>query len=492
MAATPSSGSSGPADRFEILDGSFVAFEPAADRIRGQTPQLVEVVRADHRIRDQLYALIKAIHDQVTGDLAATQEQIAALQTQNSTNVAQFEAEIHRQTAVIAQKDNVIAQKDNELTAAQTLINANKASLDQMGKEVGSLRASAVTAAQEFEAKTAVLRQEVAAEAQRHADAANRASLCQMRAEAAEALAESRAAARGGGGDSDRPKMADPDRFDGSELNPSKRQRAYVEWKSQVFLKLSAEHVTYASPASRIMYVGGRLGGLAWNMVRARVSQVAGNRSNPEAWPTGWSDYGDVMAVLDRTYLTVDASEEARREFEKLKQADSLSHYSNFITEFERLGGETGLSQLQLVDALRKKVATDLYAKLEYNLNRPAEDDLDGWITLFRTYSVYAEDVKQRRQGAGGQGSHPKPPKDKGKDRAVSAPPAVPAGEPMQLDAITTGGPRPPLTDAEKKKRRDAGACMYCGVVGHFVMVCPIILAKEAAQQKAASGPGKV
>ncbi|KAF5362750.1 hypothetical protein D9758_011704 [Tetrapyrgos nigripes] len=45
-------------------------------------------------------------------------------------------------------------------------------------------------------------------------------------------------------------------------------------------------------------------------------------------------------------------------------------------------------------------------------------------------------------------------------------------GEPMQVDATKTQA-RKPLTEAEKKHRKDNGSCMYCGKCGKTADTCP-------------------
>jgi hypothetical protein len=63
--------------------------------------------------------------------------------------------------------------------------------------------------------------------------------------------------------------------------------------------------------------------------------------------------------------------------------------------------------------------------------------------------------------------------------------------QPMELDAATAATPnrpRGPLSAAEKQRRKDLGACAYCGALDHKVEACPIIRARDAA---AAAGPPK-
>ncbi|KAK1227377.1 hypothetical protein PQX77_009626 [Marasmius sp. AFHP31] len=65
---------------------------------------------------------------------------------------------------------------------------------------------------------------------------------------------------------------------------------------------------------------------------------------------------------------------------------------------------------------------------------------------------------------------------------------SLPMGEPMEVDATTTKR-YGPISDAERKRRKDTGACMYCGVCGKTAETCPNrspAVVKRMEQQRAA------
>lgn len=58
--------------------------------------------------------------------------------------------------------------------------------------------------------------------------------------------------------------------------------------------------------------------------------------------------------------------------------------------------------------------------------------------------------------------------------RTVAAQPTADPSTPMDVDAtLRVSRPRGPLTDAEKKRRRDLNLCSYCGGSGHYANACP-------------------
>lgn len=61
-------------------------------------------------------------------------------------------------------------------------------------------------------------------------------------------------------------------------------------------------------------------------------------------------------------------------------------------------------------------------------------------------------------------------------------PPVLSAGVPMEIDATKTVKPRGPLTDAEKKRRREHNLCLYCGGANHKATDCPNMT--EAAKKR--------
>ena len=51
---------------------------------------------------------------------------------------------------------------------------------------------------------------------------------------------------------------------------------------------------------------------------------------------------------------------------------------------------------------------------------------------------------------------------------------STPAPHPDAMDLSVARGPRAPLTQAEKDRRRTNNLCMYCGGAGHFATGCPV------------------
>ena len=54
----------------------------------------------------------------------------------------------------------------------------------------------------------------------------------------------------------------------------------------------------------------------------------------------------------------------------------------------------------------------------------------------------------------------------------VSAQAPVSRVTPMDIDAVQTGGRRPPISDTERQRRRGNNLCFRCGNPGHIAPFC--------------------
>ena len=380
----------------------------------------------------------------------------------------------------LLQLNNDLSARLNDVSArVRTLTEAKDAQLAESNSQMATLRGEMDALAQ-------------TAQGLRHR-AENAESMSAARAERADAGSAPQASLTAPAGSSRAPKAQDPVVFDGSEREPAKRQRIYVEWKSKVLLKLQLEDSVFGTPKQRVLYTASCLAGAAWNMVRSKVDAIC-QQPDPALWPEGWTDFEDIFRCLDQSYIVVDTVEEAKREFAKLRHEGAFSHFSNFISEFIRVADEAQKTPHQQVEALKEKVSAELYNQLQGNLARPAIDDVAGWIKLFRGYASNLEEAKFRRAGGGarqGTGSGSSAPK-----APAPAPAPQPAGDPMQLDALSLdalnevlaaiGSSSDRITEEERQRRRRKQLCMYCGGGGHFVAACPA--AKKAGAVKKPAG----
>lgn len=304
----------------------------------------------------------------------------------------------HLAAALATTKAAAESRHQEIVTELRTEANQKGMETETLRTQLRGMQETLNSSALNYSGQLGELRQQVAGQAQEIARLGTRNTQLQTRAESAESLAAARDA-NGSGALSHRSKTADPDHFDASEVDPSKRQRIYWEWRSKVVLKLGMDHFAYPAAADRIGYIATRLKGEAWESIHERIEHVVANRNDPGTWPEGWTDYLQVLQEMDMTYMVVNAKEEAKLDFNRLRQEGRWSHFSNFITEFIRLATKAAIVPQQQVVALQEKVTTELYNKAQ-GVDQPADGDVSGWIQRYRAYAALMDQSKWRRAGS--------------------------------------------------------------------------------------------
>ncbi|RYO77869.1 hypothetical protein DL764_010171 [Monosporascus ibericus] len=275
--------------------------------------------------------------------------------------------------------------------------------------------------------------------------------------------------------ESQRLRGSEPPVYKGDAKDSMVRQEEYTNWRSLVRLKLAIDRHAYPTPGDRIMYAAQRLQGDAYSRVREKIDEVAARPLNSEAWSHGWRDVDDMLLFLDQVYITVDVLAQAHRDFQGLKQGPMS--FADFISDFIRLADQSRQPPALRVISLQQKVNGALQEALVPQVRRPGPEDDTAWIQLFRDLSNNIADrafLKRMGRPFGNNVPTPQPPSN------ASEP------EPMQLDAATikSNGPRGPLSEEERQRRRRLNLCMYCGKEGHYFFICPNRRPRPSNQEK--------
>ena len=259
-----------------------------------------------------------------------------------------------------------------------------------------------------------------------------------------------------------RPRGPDVHIFRGDAKDGDKRQEEYTNWRSALRLKLALDKATYPSASDRIMYAAQRLEGDAFSRIRSKVDEVAANPTSPWQWTHGWQDVNDLIKHLDEVYITIDELATAYRNFKGLKQGNMA--FGNFLAAFNRHADQCDLAPELRVNAMKEKINSRLKDQLVGIVNRPGPHDITGWIhTIRQLANNIADKTFYTNQYNGNNQS-------RDHQKLVPAPPQ---GDPMDLGAARTGvGPKGPLSQEEKDRRRRLGLCLYCGEPGHMSMAC--------------------
>jgi hypothetical protein len=263
------------------------------------------------------------------------------------------------------------------------------------------------------------------------------------------------------------PRHPTPKSFNGAPgKRPLERQQEFQGWVTDVRSALAIDRDVWPTAAEKILFVFSVLDGEARNLVHGQVQLVLASINDPSAWPEDLRNVDDMVEKLSKVYVTIDGYAQATRDMESLfmEKPGKKLPFSVFLTKFTQLADDCHWSPARRVEGLKTKVSRDLTSKLVSVLNRPGNEDIDGWIATFRQLQNNIDDDAYRQRSL--PNASPATDTTRGQQQG--------GGDPMDLGSIP-GLPRGPLSQAEKDRRRLHNLCNYCGGAGHFRAACPAL-----------------
>ena len=252
------------------------------------------------------------------------------------------------------------------------------------------------------------------------------------------------------------PKVRLPDPFDGNRANV----RGFV---TQVRLVIQQRPLTFATEKSQVGLVGSLLSddALKWfNPLFEKNDEILNN-------------FETFVAALLARFDDPARAATAARKLSGLKQGQrSVPAYA---TDFQSLLADAGYDERAACHFFRRGLREDI-KDLLLVFNR-VEDSL---TTLIGNALECETRILERRHDTAAPISGPA----HGSGRNT-----IPSADAMVIDAaLARSGPRGPLSTEERQRRREAGACMYCGEMGHLALTCPRL--KQNHPSENASGRG--
>lgn len=266
-------------------------------------------------------------------------------------------------------------------------------------------------------------------------------------------------------------KVKAPEAFDGS-------RKDLLPFLTQLDLHLTLRAVDFTTEEEKLLFASTLLRGKAFSWIQPQLARYRLNQA--AGIPTTSGPFVSMQAFSNELQLTfgdVDAYATAERELKRLRQTTSATAYS---AEFTRI-----TARLDFNDAA---MASEYYYGLK--------DDVKDAITLQGRPKALRDLIKlsielDNRQFDRQQDKRSQPLRlNTSRPRPMIQPltrTTLPAGVPMEVDAISTRRPtnpppvtdsptrRAPLTSQEKQHRRDHNLCMYCGRSGHSVSGCAML-----------------
>ena len=251
-------------------------------------------------------------------------------------------------------------------------------------------------------------------------------------------------------------KIGQPDHFDG-------KVSEYMTFMSQCELHFTVYPDAFVRGESKVLFIISFLKGNA----RSWAADILTQQTHPLR-----RDYDAFKRALDVLYLDRNLRHQARDKLSRLRQTKSATAYS---VEFQ-----------QIITPLR----LDNNAKCIFFYIGLKDTVKDALVTLGESEQfeelvnqVIAIDQRQhqRRMEEKKTSSNPansdRTPKNENGKRPASAPPSRPStpapGPKPGHSNPGKGQPRPPVSDAEKERRRLEKLCFYCGSDKHRIEKCP-------------------
>jgi hypothetical protein len=196
-------------------------------------------------------------------------------------------------------------------------------------------------------------------------------------------------------------------------------------------------------------------------------------------------DFAAFKADLDNVYLDRNYRDRCARRLLALRQTKSASAYS---VEFKSLVEHLDYSPDGKRDLYFEHLNPTLKATIAIQGRAPTFEDLiDQSIRIDQAQfdAQKAQGSSSRSNDANQPAATTLPPAskkflDNPITRSTPAPTPTLAPNPKSAPSSKPAPrpnfgshPRPPLTDAEKQRRRDNNLCMYCGDPGHSIDACP-------------------
>jgi retrotransposon gag protein len=239
------------------------------------------------------------------------------------------------------------------------------------------------------------------------------------------------------------PKVGLPDKFDGSRA----KYRGFI---NQVDLLFMINPQRYPTDETKIGTIGTLLTGSALTWFSPFLEKSAD-------YSDLLKDYSRFKQLMNQTFSDVDRVTVAASKIRKMFQGRQSC--ATYAANFRLVASDLDWNDAALMEQFRYGLNDDIKDML-LHFDHPRT--LDSAVTL----AIQMDNrLFERRQEKSLFRPSPTIPQSR-QPQVVDSTPTIP----MDLDAAKRG----PLTEAEKKRRRDHNLCLYCGNGGHFRQKCPL------------------
>jgi hypothetical protein len=264
-----------------------------------------------------------------------------------------------------------------------------------------------------------------------------------------------------------RPKLPDPEPYDGT------KRSLYPQFRSKLRAKLQVDALSIGNDYDRMWYAFSRLSGEAAAQILPWMDKYASDASTLQE-----NALKDMMKQLDFNFLDRNLQEKAVHELATLKQANRS--FSTFLAEFNRLLMESG-GHDWTNDVKRSYMDRALNREMKDRLvTVDKKEDFEEYCQQLQRFADRMEENQQHSFKPGKRN----PSRTSRIATPVLAPPNAPQGSKFEpvVDSMdweptvaARGHPRAAkwVSEEEIAARRQQGRCLRCGASTHFIGKCP-------------------
>jgi hypothetical protein len=187
------------------------------------------------------------------------------------------------------------------------------------------------------------------------------------------------------------------------------------------------------------------------------------------------NNYAEFTKLLESTFGEPDRALVAASAIRKLKQGSQSA--ASYASEFRQLVADLDWNDNALMDQFRIGLNEDVKDMM---LHFEQPKSLEEMIKIATKVDTRLFERRQERRGLANTNHRSNFPVKYDSKQPGKPSIAQTSGTPMELDAMKRG----PLSEQEKKRRRENNLCLYCGSGQHLRANCPLAKPRNASLNK--------
>ena len=237
----------------------------------------------------------------------------------------------------------------------------------------------------------------------------------------------------------------------------------YSTFISQCLLTFSMCPISYAQEEQKVLFVISYLAGTPGSWARPILHQL----NHPYR-----KDFAAFKNALDAMYADRNLKQKALDKLGHLEQTKSVAAYS---AEFQQIIAPLELDEPSKQSMFYRGLSSGIKRSLIYFPQPKTFDELlEKCVSIDQRQYALRQEEKLAEKSSKSQYKPPSNNNNPKKPSQSTTSGYSQSGSSKQKQPSQPGGPRGPITDEEKKRRRDNNLCFRCGSPDHRIGDCPL------------------